>query len=410
MTILTLSAVGQQAYGLSEAISDYNRQSENVKIVLYNYDKQNTQPSGVLGISQFQKDMIDGKIADIICTDQLQTDLLIDKNVFLDLSSFIASDPSITEDNYYINFFDAFRHNGALPFIGFSYTLRTTLAKKEQFDGGLPKSPSEYMQCLSQLDESTQPFFDVSSSDILSAFCTDHLDVYVDFTTADCDFETREFRQLLELASKYHDKHAVWNYTDGDPNTLQRELIANNQVLFSQITVATPLNWHDAKFFLYQNDPTVIIGYPVDKTTISSYFIPEYTLGINSESKYQEEAWDFFKYLLSEPVQRQLSSSLPVCRTVLQESMQDAIDPHGKHSDRVFWDGENEITSGNATVAEMDELEQQICNTTHINCFDTHIQSIIEEESSMYFYGDQSLDTTCSHIQSRVKLYLSEKE
>lgn len=409
MKILTLSVAGQQAYGLSEAISEYNMQSEDVKIVVYNYDKQDTS-GGAVGITQFQKDMLDGRIADIICTDQLQTDTLLDKGVFLDLSQYLADDPAITDETYDTNFFDAFRQDGALPFLGFSYTLHTTLAKRAQFPDGTPQTAAAYLQCLSALDAGVQPFFDVQAGDILSAFCTDHLDAYVDPVNADCHFDTPEFRQLLALASQYHDDHAVWQYTDGDPNTIQRDLIAHDQVLLTQITVATPLNWHDAQFFLYRDEPTVTVGYPLEQDCVGAYFEPAYTLGIYAGSRYQDEAWDLFRYLLSEPVQRRLTASLPVCRAALKASMEDAADPQGRHSDRVFWDGEHEIASGEATAAEMEALAQEIARTTHIARPDPNIRSVIEEESGMYFYGDQSLDTTCEHIQSRVELYLSEKK
>ena len=173
--------------------------------------------------------------------------------------------------------------------------------------------------------------------------------------------------------------------------------------------MATPLNWHDAQFFLYQDEPTVTVGYPLEQDCVGAYFEPAYTLGIYAGSRYQDEAWGLFRYLLSEPVQRQLTASLPVCRAALAASMEDAADPQGRHSDRVFWDGEHEIISGEATAAEMEALAQEIARTTHIARPDPNIRSVIEEESGMYFYGDQSLDTTCEHIQSRVELYLSEK-
>lgn len=61
------------------------------------------------------------------------------------------------------------------------------------------------------------------------------------------------------------------------------------------------------------------------------------------------------------------------------------------------------------TKEQADTLVKLITNTTSVARYDNDMNEIIKEELEPFFQGQQSLDDTVKHIQSRVSIYINEK-
>ena len=85
--ILTI-AVSQSSSSLKEAVTDFNRTSENYKVVIKEYEKE-----GKYGIStQLQADIIAGNIPDMMAVDIIDLEVMANKNMLHDLSDLLNKD------------------------------------------------------------------------------------------------------------------------------------------------------------------------------------------------------------------------------------------------------------------------------------------------------------------------------
>lgn len=64
----------------------------------------------------------------------------------------------------------------------------------------------------------------------------------------------------------------------------------------------------------------------------------------------------------------------------------------------------------NLTQADRDMLADYIksCDTL-CTLFDEDVQAVCEEETALYFAGQQTAETTAEHIQNRASIIISEK-
>ncbi len=70
LELITLSMLSDDR-SLEKAVNRYNRRSGDVRIVIENYAKYDTEGNWEESLAKFKQDMVENKVADIICTDGL---------------------------------------------------------------------------------------------------------------------------------------------------------------------------------------------------------------------------------------------------------------------------------------------------------------------------------------------------
>ena len=71
-------------------------------------------------------------------------------------------------------------------------------------------------------------------------------------------------------------------------------------------------------------------------------------------------------------------------------------------------DGDVEISVTPLTLDEEKQFRNLVSQTHLTGYYEETVMGIVEEESSNYFYGQQSLDKTIQVIQDRVTKYVNE--
>jgi ABC-type glycerol-3-phosphate transport system substrate-binding protein len=134
-------------------------------------------------------------------------------------------------------------------------------------------------------------------------------------------------------------------------------------------------------------------------------FYTDYTISVNSQSKYQDIVWGFVKHMLSEEYQKKLTNAMPIHKAALEADLLGAT----KQSYQPMFFETGEVDVGAATEAEMEELYAYIQNIRTCWYYDETVYNILMEEMGMVLAGDQTPEEAAKMIQSRASIYLSEQ-
>ena len=409
MKYLTLSAVTNPFDDLKRAVTHFNRQSTDIHIVYMDYSVYNAENIDYTqGLEQLKSDMINGKVADIICTDGLPFQSFYSKGLFEDLTTRITNDKDFSDENYFMNFFYAQSYGNGIPHIGFTYTIQTLTAKTEFVGEQSGLTIPEFMELVSNRPEDMKVFRNMTKDEALSYFVLNHLQSFVDYQNSSNSFDSPEMMQMLELCNSYP--------VEGDPlATADDHGVATraNRALFCEQYLYRPYLWHEILEGYFDNAPVTWVGYPTSTGGNGAYFEPSYRLAVNAQSFYSDEAWTFFKFLLSEKEQlSECTDTLPVNRAAMEQMMYAATLPMPENSMGHFFPlgMYNSISLKDATPEEMQDFSNYIEHITESCWSDRTIENIISEEAGMFFAGDQTSEKAAKMIHDRVNLYLSEQQ
>lgn len=171
--------------------------------------------------------------------------------------------------------------------------------------------------------------------------------------------------------------------------------------------------------YIFDGQEVTYIGFPVEgeSGTIIESCGP--VLAISAGSGNKEAAWEFIAGCLGHTAQNELPSGFPVCRSVLDAWIAEAMeieyetDENGMRNPRVrhqvCFEGEDPVDIYNITQNQGEQLlaiigQARICSQTEWN-----IYHIFMEEADYYFNGVKSLDEAADVIQSRVSMYVNER-
>ncbi len=115
--LISLAAVNLSRE-LEEAVIDYNRAETGYRIVVKDYSEYNTTDEPYLGYETMKKDMLDGIVADMICTEGVNFESLATKGLFADWYTLMAADEEFNRSDYITNFFEAYEYKGKLQRLG----------------------------------------------------------------------------------------------------------------------------------------------------------------------------------------------------------------------------------------------------------------------------------------------------
>jgi ABC-type glycerol-3-phosphate transport system substrate-binding protein len=236
----------------------------------------------------------------------------------------------------------------------------------------------------------------------------------VDWTTGECNFDSQDFKDILEICSTGADDEDGY-YEDEDS---MPTLIQEGKVLFVEGSVSLSEMQLYKKMF---DDNMTFIGYPAEDKQ-GSYFTVSNGLGIYSKSEVKDAAWEFIRTFMTKEYQgKQVSAdtiyNIPSRKDALDLQIQMATttekftDEYGTEHEPVDsswgWD-DLDVKVGPSSQSDVDTYMELIDSTTKIGGYNQSIMDIIIEESKAYFSGDKTVDETAEVIQNRVKTYVNE--
>lgn len=404
--LITLSTVGMYDR-LEEIVIAYNRQDTGVRIILQDYADYNTSEDQSLGHAKLREDLLDGIVADMVCTDGLNFESLAGKGLFADWYDFMDEDPEFDRSDYLENYFESMEYDGRLQKLGVSFRLHTAAAKTEYVGDEQGRTLAEFMQ--QPLADGMELFQFYNQQFAMDFWFTAAQSSFIDRKNVKCYFDTPEFIQLLEMIKGYStDEYSgIWEQTaPGEQPPVDTEAFLEDRALVKLCTFSEPIDYYALIRTAFRDTPITLMGYPtVEGNSGGGVFQSDFTLSVNAQSEKKDAVWDFMKYLLSEKFQKKLNGPMPIHKDVLEEKLTLATKMVGATA----YYGDTSVNIGAATQESMDTLYDCIRNIDTAYYYDATVEQILTEEMEMFLAGDQSAEQAAKMMQSRVSIYLSEQ-
>lgn len=438
-------------WSIRSQIAEFNKTNEDYTIYATSYSESNDTSDYTAALTKFNNEILAGNVPDILLiSNGMPYNSYASKGLFADLYEFMDKDDVYNRDAFMPNVLKAMEKDGKLYEITPSFTIQTYAAKKSLVGDATSLTMDQANQILASMPEGATLTSDaqtMTSSNFLNTAIT--FSNFVDYANATCNFDSAEFKAILEAAKAYPaeiDYDALYN---DNPNYWQEQETACREnrallynVYFSDFSTYT--STRDAYF----GEDISFVGFPSSGTSGASGSVISAgsEIAVSAKSQYKDGAWEFIKTVLDNAVTEQespnygisvttdsaaiagaadatatrLTSSyygLPVVKSQLealgaQATVPDTYtdeDGNVQEAETTYYVGSTEVKVNRITQDEVNMLIDYFSTVENIARYDDSLSNIITEEATAYFKGTKSVDETASLIQSRASIYLSEQ-
>ena len=260
----------------------------------------------------------------------------------------------------------------------------------------------------------------VTRSQVLSALLYADMDSFVDWSTGKVNFESENFKQLLEFAKMFPEDY---NWDEHDMSESSRDLIRQGRQMLTQTYLygLDSLLWNQTDF----GGKVTYIGWPTS-SGVGSIMRFENGFAISKSCGDKDAAWEFLHSMLTESGQADVYM-IPSNRNAFNKKLEAIMTPtYRKDADGNYILDENgekiEVSLGGwvtetgeehniyaMTREQADEILEIIETCTKVASYDTDIYDIVNEQAQAYFAGQRSLDEVARLIQSKANIYVNEQ-
>ncbi len=435
--LITVASAGG-AYSFRKQIVEFNRASEEYRIKYIDYSEYNTEEDYQAGQKKLQDDILAGNVPDILITDQqFSAAKYANKNLFMDLYTFMDQDPMLSRDKFLDNVLIACETNGKLYELPTNIYLMGFMGRKDMIADYRGLTMRAFADKVAALPEGVSFFRegDYSRDNLLEVFFFINYINYLDPATGLCRLNNDDFKAMLEWLKTQPEK-ARWEQDDFDYETFDHEAYQNmykEGKAIAQWTSLDSFNSFQNYFYDFGDAELDFIGAPAPDGDGMAFTATNLKFLVSAKSVFPEQAWNFVKVFFTEENQRDLGWGFPVTKEALEAEKQEALDEIAK---REAEKAENEegvvsenavtevIVGGNgiatmpsypsyerryATVEDVETIYSYVKSVKKQLRYDESILDIIKEEASEYFGGKKSLDDAAAHAESRINIKLGEQ-
>ena len=417
---------------LGKLISGFNRSSQDyhVTLTVYEPDKDG------LALSKLEEDLLWGDAPDIIIfgTNSMTTYRdLANKDLFFDLNPYFFPQliPGVA---------DGYAADGKLYLLPANfrlYTLASLTALLPDADTLSIDTLAAYMENCSQ---DTVPFSaepNDAGTFLGFRFLGTALQSFYDMDTGICSFDCPAFETLLSLhrsiADRLDTKNPCFLYDNGDasvPNLT--EMLATGQLAFLEVPLSSTTQYMRTKRWFSDADIR-FWGYPT-KDGHAAYIESDLSFAVIQNTTVPRGAMTFLQYILSDAVQNSNAVSMrafPVTHDALENSLTsqryfyylpapDTNAGQSRYSGGYVgslpepMDAQMMERGGYEEVHMTDEdlavLRAMFYEMPQYTLCDSTIEEIVLEEIAAYSAGVRDARACADIVQSRVSIYLAEKQ
>ncbi len=426
MTTVSVAYFNELATKLPQYIVKYNKAHPDVFVKGVDYAVYNTADENG-GTTKLISEMLTGIYTpDVICLEygdfresKGAFSKILENGLYTDMYEFIENDPDIKKDDIMGIVKNTFEIDGALSVVMPSFWVKTLLVNKSEAGDMTSWNYSNLFDFMERLPEGRP----LSKNDrqIFNFYYA--FDAYIDYAAKTCDFNNPDCVELIEKYAELDggsgpNKQADENASPGTYACYGREYRQFDDYQLDEIVIGTR--------------DFVRIGYPSESrsgSTISRgmmYIIPK-------NSAHPEEAWNFIRSQIVERPEyillggngirmlrsqneayaddmRQYYKIFPINSTGKQYSI-NGIDSYEKNF------GENGmLAANNRAVLYNDEDYHAFLDfiddagSPVAEKIPSEVREMIFEELSTYVNSDRTAEKTAEILQSRISIYLSERE
>ncbi len=402
------------------AVIKFNRGSQNARIEIKDYSEFNTGDDSEAGLQRLLTEMMAGTVADIVALEGLPYRRIASKGILEDLYPYLDADSELKREDYFQNVMQMLEVDGKLCSVCPSFYVAAVMGAVSVVGEGPSWTYDEFAAALEKMPEGCEPFESgVSRDDILRVCVSLDMADYINWSTGQCSFDSKEFTDLLEFASGFPEQH-----TDESESTTQERISTGQQMLIATGIYRLDDVLYDRMYFAGQD--VCYIGFPTNSGS-GNVLTAENTFAMSSGCKDKEAAWQFLRTFMTEDYQKSNVWSIPthlkafeyklagVMKTeyMMDENGQYMLDENGekiKQPRYTMSSDDGPVVNVYAMSQEQaDQITAVINATTKFYDSDMSIISIVTEEAEAYFAGQKSAEEVAKLVQGKVNIYVNEQ-
>ncbi len=397
--VIKVAILSEDAYNLRQNIVRFNRENDEYEVEVIDYS-QSEDP-----VADMNCDISAGKSPDIIELSRVSISRMAQKGLLADLTPYYEKDERVSEDDLLNTVQEAMKINQKYYYVAPEFSIYTVVGKTSEVGEKKGWTFNDFYT-FANGGKGDGIFVDSSIDDLLDMFGEVIISDMVDWTEQKCDFNTEEFRKLLEFCALYKNE-----------NSEMLTAHSFNQGAVSLINAKVgPL---DIQYYedLFDGDVT-FIGFP-NEHMMGSYFKFGNCLGILETAENKDEAWKFMSSYMTKEFQgdRENIAGMPTRKDAYQMAIKELSattaykDELGKEippfeQELYFYDYEVKLKP--LSEKDVETYEALIQRTRRTSEYDSTIVDIIKDEAHLYFGGEKTVDDVIQIIQNRVSLYIAE--
>ena len=410
---------------VKKIISNYNKTNGKYKIRVINYSDYNTMENEWTGgETQFKNDIATGSIPDIMLTgDVPNVDNYINKGLFVDLTPLMEK-AGMNKSDYLDNVVASGSRGDKLYVMTTRFAIGGFVILSSHLNGKQGITLKEYMELEKKYDRSGAGINWATRSQIIEFAMNYNCSDFLDVATKKCNFDSDEFRDLLELASTYPEETSELEEKNKDLDYSSSARM--NKLFLYQTNISSFRFAYRNEQSLFGSD-TVIMGFPNLEGDSKPVLLPLNSFAISAKSKNKDAAFDFLKQMLSPEAQASEDVSIyggdgfPVLKTAFDAMAESAKQPAKERDGNGNWvdiDPTEDVYSVNGKEYQYENIPDDrleyfksvITSTSKTMYNEQKIKSIVNEEVAPYFAGQKSAAEVTRIIQSRVSIYVKESQ
>lgn len=397
-------------YNLRPFVIDFNRKSSTVRIDVREYND----------INQLNTEIMAGNYPDIIDSNTIPLDRLAAKGLLEDLYPYIDKDSELDRNDFLPNVLAAAEVDGKLYSTLSSFSIQSVVGASSIVGDTPGWTYEDLYSAIANMPEGCTIFDNYFERSTVLRYCM-YLEGnnLVDWTTGECNFDSRTFRAILEFANLFPE---IFDW-DNEEYVDSFEAIAEGKQMLLN---AYFYSFEDVMQYpaIFNNDLT-FIGFPT-YDGVGNMMMLDNSYAMFSTCKDKEAAWYFLRTMFTKDYQKSCYD-LPVNKELFEEKIAASMNPKyrtdddgnfilDKNGDKIE---EPKYTMGlaNGDAIKIYSLSEEmaqavrevVSSTTKILSNDEEIYEIVATESAPFFAGQKSADDVAKLIQNKVSIYVNEQ-
>lgn len=398
-TLITMAGLQINSF-LKEAVYRFNRENQEYEIEIKDYQGD---------LSKLSADLMTEGTIDLLCLDGLPKENYVKKGLLCNLNPFLEQDEEMKKEDLLEPVYDLLSNQQGMYSWTPGFSVETVFGKASLLGEEYSLTPQKAMELQKELAEGEKLYFAINREEMMKKLMEANLNSFVNPDNGTCSFQNEKFMNLLQFAEKFPEEE--------EEDMTMHQKVQADQIIFVReaITDFTSFLFYEKMF----GEKISFTGYPAYDNPGNLFSSAGMETAILEQSKHKEGAWEYLKYITSEPYLRQYCDMqfFPVRRDCIESYIQimSATEPyvdeqgqeHEAYHCTIGYDDytvelgalEEEQISGFWTLLEHMYLPVQLENG---------IWEVIMEETERYFHGEISKEECAGNLEKRISLYLEE--
>ncbi len=395
--------------GIKKRVVQYNRESDQYKIVLKEYGSY----------EDLNLDIVSGNMPDILITAGLPMKSYIAKGLIADAGMLIEEDRELSRADFLENVFGAYSVDGKLMYVVPSFTLSTMAAKSSLVGDGNGWTMERMKEVLGSMGGNARLLDGLSRSTFMEKVMQYRGNDFIDLETGKCAFDSQEFIEMMKFAYALPEERS-WAGESGEGEYEQQYL--KSRTLLLELDIWSFSQEVDERLFYqlngYLGGDYTFVGFPAGSEEAAengggAFISGQNLMALSAVSENIDGAWDFARYYLTDEYQESLEVSLPVSKRIFEEwAVEETLRSYyiDENGEKVEYDLFLESVVPPLDRKQLEQLITYVKSVTATPYEDSNVLSIIEEELGSYFSGQKTAEDAAAIIQSRVQMYVRENQ